>query len=193
MRFSYYDRSRGCGCAFSCIPTSVIILITSCFSCLKGCSGSGTEAWSALPCPSLSTVFHLSSLCLLSWWKHTWTLTRASCLLLPGCSLRNYPHFSAWNFKGRKISFHQNFMICDRELGQNQCCWTGDSVPTPVLCWGVITEVEKRKILAINTFLQKLIDIIIIIIICVCIGNIRFLKCWTIWQLLEKLQFCEME
>lgn len=102
MRFSYYDRSRGCGCAFSCIPNSVIILITSCFSCLRGCSGSGTEAWSALPCPSLFTVYHLFSLCLQSWWKHTWTLARGSCLLLPGCSLPDCPHFSAWNFKGRK-------------------------------------------------------------------------------------------
>lgn len=50
---------------------------------------------------------------------------------------------------------------------------------------------EKENTFYKHFFWQKLIDISIVI--CVCIGNIHFLKCWTIWQLLKKLQFCEME
>lgn len=56
---------RRCGCAFSCILNSVIILLTFWIFLQKRGSGSETEAWSALLCPS-SFAIYVYSVCVSS-------------------------------------------------------------------------------------------------------------------------------
>ena len=110
MRFSCCDRSRGRGCAFSCILNSVKILLTFWLFLLQRM----LRRWDrGMECPMEA---HLDSY--------------KGCLpFVPRVFPNGLSLFEGLKFYGVKITFHQNFIICGWELGQNQCCWTGASVP----------------------------------------------------------------